>query len=144
MAEKILKCFLVQVNQLETLEEVRINNIVLFASSFYITNKVSDESARSSVQSIQEQPLSSLVSRWVWQFWQHTTLLLYPYLIFVIFFTQTKILDRKFYTEECVNYGKRISRQNSVNCDLLAQANYTNYTLCVKLHTECKSWVPFV
>ena len=126
MAEKILKCFLVQVNQLETLEEVRINNIVLFASSFYITNKVSDESARSSVQSIQEQPLSSLVSRWVWQFWQHTTLLLYPYLIFVIFFTQTKILDRKFYTEERVNYGKRILQQNSVNCDLLA-------------HTECKT-----
>ena len=41
-----------------------------------------------------------------------------PYLIFVIFFTQTKILDRRFYTEERVNYGKRISRQNSVNCDL--------------------------
>ena len=40
------------------------------------------------------------------------------YLILVIFFTQTKILDRKFYTEERVNYGKRISRQNSVNCDL--------------------------
>ena len=67
-----------------------------------------------------------------------------PYLIFVIFFTQAKILDRKFYTEERVNYGKRISRKNSVNCDLLAQANYTNYTLCVKLHTECKSWVSFV
>ena len=46
------------------------------------------------------------------------------YLIFVIFFTQTKILDRKFYTEERVNYDKRISRQNSVNCDLLAKANY--------------------
>ena len=54
-----------------------------------------------------------------------------PYLIFVIFFTQAKILDRKFYTEERVNYGKQISRQNSVNCDLLAQANYTNYTHCV-------------
>ena len=65
----------------------------------------------------------------------------YMYLIFVISFTQAKILDRKFYTEERVNYGKRISRQN---CDLLAQANYTNYTLCVKLHTECKSWVSFV
>ena len=46
------------------------------------------------------------------------------YLIFVIFFTQSKILDRKFYTEERVIYGKRISRQNSVNCDLLVQANY--------------------
>ena len=69
------------------------------------------------------------------------------YLIFVIFFTQTKILDRKFYTEERVIYGKRISRQNSVNCYLLAQANYKyqdqNYTLSVKLHTECKTthWV---
>ena len=39
----------------------------------------------------------------------------YSYLIFVIFFTQAKILDRKFYTEERVNYGKRILRQNSVN-----------------------------
>ena len=55
------------------------------------------------------------------------------------FFTEAKILDRKFYTEEQVNYGKRIPRQNSVNCDLLAQANYTNYTVYVKLHTECKS-----
>ena len=66
------------------------------------------------------------------------------YLIFVIFYTQAKILDRKFYTKERINYGKRILQQNSVNCDLLAQANYTNYTLCVKLHTECKSWVSFV
>ena len=69
----------------------------------------------------------------------------YPwsYLIFVIFFTQAKILDRKIYTKERVNYGKRISRQNSVNCDLLAQATYTNYTLSVKLHTMCKTthWV---
>ena len=48
----------------------------------------------------------------------------HPYLIFVILFTQAKILNRKFYTKECVNYGKRISRQNSVNCDLWAQANY--------------------
>ena len=55
------------------------------------------------------------------------------YLIFVIFYTQAKILDRKFYTKERVNYGKRISRQNSVNCDLLAQANYTNYTLHTKV-----------
>ena len=55
------------------------------------------------------------------------------------FFTQAKILDRKIYTEERVNYGKRISRQNSVNCDLLAQATYTNYTLSVKLHTVCKT-----
>ena len=62
-----------------------------------------------------------------------------PYLIFVIFFTQTKILDRKIYTEERVNYSKRISRLNSVNCDLMAQANYTNYTLSVKLHTVCKT-----
>ena len=48
------------------------------------------------------------------------------YLIFVIFFTQAKILDRKCYTEERVYYGKRISRQNSVNCDLLAQTNHTH------------------
>ena len=44
-----------------------------------------------------------------------------PYLIFVIFFTQAKIWGRKFYTKERVNYGKRISRQNSINCDILAQ-----------------------
>ena len=42
------------------------------------------------------------------------------------------VLYYKYYTKERVNYGKRISRQNSVNCDLLAQANYTNYTLSVK------------
>ena len=36
------------------------------------------------------------------------------------FFTQAKILDRKIYTKERVNYSKQISRQNSVNCDLLA------------------------
>ena len=65
------------------------------------------------------------------------------YLIFVIFFTQAKILDRKFYTEERVIYGKRISRQNSVYCYSLTQANYKyqdqNYTLSVKLYTECKT-----
>ena len=65
------------------------------------------------------------------------------YLIFVIFFTQAKILDKKFYTEERLIYGKRISRQNSVNWYLLAQANYKyqdqNYTLSVKLHTEYKT-----
>ena len=75
-------------------------------------------------------------------------------------------MENKIYTEKQVNYNKRISRQNSVNCDLITQSlsNYTlsvkahlvcvkikkytqitqslsNYTLCVKLHTECKSCV---
>ena len=50
--------------------------------------------------------------------------LLYPYLIFVIFFTQTRFLENKIYTEERVNYDKWILRQNSVNHDLLGQANY--------------------
>ena len=62
------------------------------------------------------------------------------YLIFVIFFTQTRFLENKIYTEERVNYDKRISRQDSVNQDLLGQANNKdqdhekkgNYTLCVK------------
>ena len=56
------------------------------------------------------------------------------------FFTQTRFLENKIYTEERVNYDKRISRQNSVNRDLLDQANNKdqdhekkgNYTLCVK------------
>ena len=80
------------------------------------------------------------------------------YLIFVIFSTQTRFLENKMYTEECVNYHKRISRQNSKNRDLLDQANNKyqdhekkgNYTLCVKavyhwmgvkqhiLYTHCK------
>ena len=34
------------------------------------------------------------------------------------FFTQARFLENKIYTEECVNYDKRISRQNSVNRDL--------------------------
>ena len=80
-----------------------------------------------------------------------------PYLIFVIFFTQTRFLENKIYTEERVNYEKRISRQNSVNQDLLDQVNnkdqdhekkgrfgfsslsLSNYTMCVKFHTVCKS-----
>ena len=67
------------------------------------------------------------------------------YLIFVISFTQARFLENKIYTEERENYDKRISRKNSVNHDLLGQANdkdqdYTKFvTLCVKLHTECKS-----
>ena len=48
----------------------------------------------------------------------------YTYLIFVIFFTQARFLENKIYTEERVNYDKRILRQNSVNRDLLGQANY--------------------
>ena len=39
------------------------------------------------------------------------------------FFTQTRIFENKIYTEERVNYDKRISRQNSVNQDLLDQVN---------------------
>ena len=48
----------------------------------------------------------------------------YPYLIFVICFTQARFLENKIYTEERVNYDKQILRQNSVNCDVLAQASY--------------------
>ena len=62
--------------------------------------------------------------------------LLYPYLIFVIFFTQARFLENKIYTEERVNYDKWILRQNSVNRDLLGQANYKDqdYT---KFVTHC-------
>ena len=38
--------------------------------------------------------------------------------------------------QKCVNYDKQISRQNSVNRDLLGQAN-NNYTLSVKAHLVC-------
>ena len=59
-----------------------------------------------------------------------------PYLIFVIFFTQARFLENKIYTEERVNYDKWILRQNSVNRDLLGQANYKDqdYT---KFVTHC-------
>ena len=58
------------------------------------------------------------------------------YLIFVIFFTQARFLENKIYTEERVNYDKWILRQNSVNRDLLGQANYKDqdYT---KFVTHC-------
>ena len=72
------------------------------------------------------------------------------YLIFVIFFTQARFLENKIYTEERVNYDKWILRQNSVNRDLLGQANYKdqdytkfvthcveNYTPSVKAHSVC-------
>ena len=39
-----------------------------------------------------------------------------------IFFTPVKFLENKIYTEKCVNYDERISRQDSVNQDLLGQA----------------------
>ena len=39
--------------------------------------------------------------------WHFSSYQMDAYLIFVIFFTQAKILDRKFYTEERVNYGFR-------------------------------------
>ena len=42
------------------------------------------------------------------------------------FFYTDKNFGQKFYTKERVNYDARISRQNSVNCDLLAQANCKN------------------
>ena len=63
-------------------------------------------------------------------------LYLETYLIFVIFFTQTRFLENKIYTEKRVNYNKRISRQNSVNCDLFTQS-LSNYTLSVKAHLVC-------
>ena len=60
----------------------------------------------------------------------------FSYLIFVIFFTQARFLENKIYTEERVNYDKWILRQNSVNRDLLGQANYKDqdYT---KFVTHC-------
>ena len=85
------------------------------------------------------------------------------YLIFVISFTQAKFSENKIYTEKHRKLQKRISRQNSVNQNLLGQATkncvklhteckstlglcknkiiHTNYTKCVKLHTECKCCV---
>ena len=45
-----------------------------------------------------------------------------PYLIFVISFTQAKFLENRVYTEKRVNYDERISRQVSVNQDLVGQA----------------------
>ena len=44
-----------------------------------------------------------------------------PYLIFVIFYT-AKIFGEKIYIKNRVNYDKRISRQNTVNRDLLGKA----------------------
>ena len=38
------------------------------------------------------------------------------------FFTPAKFLENKIYTEKRANYDERISRQNSVNQDLLGQA----------------------
>ena len=57
------------------------------------------------------------------------------YLIFVIFFTQSKFLENKIYTEKRVNYDKLQynTRQITTNYDEL-QDN----TLCtVALHTLC-------
>ena len=55
-------------------------------------------------------------------------------------------MENKIYTKERINYDKWILRQNHVNHDLLGQANDKDqdhtkvcHTLCVKLHTECKS-----
>ena len=61
------------------------------------------------------------------------------YLIFVISFTQAKFLENEIYTEKCVNYKNRISRQNSVNQDLLGQAmkKVCKTKLSVKAHLVC-------
>ena len=54
------------------------------------------------------------------------------------FFTQTRFLENKIYTEERVNYDKRISRQNSVNRDLLNQANNKDHSdIFCKYYTHC-------
>ena len=59
----------------------------------------------------------------------------------VLYFTQARVLENTFYTEERVNYDKQISRQNSVNRDLLGQANYKDqdYAKFVKIHTVCET-----
>ena len=44
----------------------------------------------------------------------------YNHTSYLSFFTQSKFLENKIYTEKRVNYDKRILRQNSVNQDLLA------------------------
>ena len=61
------------------------------------------------------------------------------YLIFVISFTRAKFSQKKIYTEKRVNYKKRISRQNSVNQDLLGQAmkKVCKTKLSVKAHLVC-------
>ena len=56
-----------------------------------------------------------------------------------LFFTQTRFLENKIYTEERVNYDKRISRQNSVNRDLLGQANIKIKITQSLSHTVCKT-----
>ena len=56
------------------------------------------------------------------------------------FFYTGKIFGEKIYTEKRVNYNKRISRQSSVNRDLLDKANNKrvfNYTLTVGAHLFC-------
>ena len=80
-------------------------------------------SRRAACTSIFEQ-----VGLWTWN----------SYLIFVIFFTQTRFLENKIYTEECVNYDKRILRQNSINWDLLDQANNKDHSdIFCKYYTHC-------
>ena len=65
--------------------------------------------------------------------------LIYSYLIFVISFTQAKFSENEIYTEKRVNYKNRISRQNSVNQDLLGQAmkKVCKTKLSVKAHLVC-------
>ena len=63
----------------------------------------------------------------------------WSYLIFVIFFYTGKHFEQKILHQKKRKLRKTDFATKNVNCDLLAQANYTNYTPCVKLHTECKS-----
>ena len=61
----------------------------------------------------------------------------YAYLIFVISFA--KFSKNEIYTEKRVNNKKRISRQNSINQDLLGQAmkKVCKTKLGVKAHLLC-------
>ena len=61
------------------------------------------------------------------------------YLIFVISFAQAKFSKNEIYTEKRVNNKKRISRQNSINQDLLGQAmkKVCKTKLGVKAHLLC-------
>ena len=58
------------------------------------------------------------------------------------FFTQAKILDRKFYTEERVNYGKRISRQN--HCSHIGPHLGTLVPMGTKMSFLVPIWSQFI
>ena len=72
----------------------------------------------------------------------------FAYLIFVIFFTQAWFPEKKFTPKSAQIKAKRISRHFcQIAKIMLYSAKYTfvckttqqNYTLSVKLHTECKN-----